>query len=109
PATLFERIDRALAPLLGKLKLTELEEDKEHQDLSFLSGEAGFEKPALSRFIIAHKLAKLQIQAEFWFVLLGGSFYEYDREQSIEQQFEAVLKGLSALDGTAVLKALIRG
>ena len=54
PPTLFEKIRAAAEPLLEGLKVSELEEDKEdqdlseednrHQDLSFLSGETGFEK-----------------------------------------------------------------
>src|SRR4030095_12292739 len=32
PPTLFEKVAQALAPLLGDVKIEELEEDKEHQD-----------------------------------------------------------------------------
>ena len=109
PPTLFEKIEQALAPLLEGLKVEELEEDKEHQDLSFLSGETGFDKNVLARFVLAHKLAQQGIQAEFWFVLLGGSFYEYTENQSLTEQLPAVLDALPSLDAAAVRKALIRG
>jgi hypothetical protein len=109
PPTLFEKIAQALAPLLGDLKVEELEEDKEHQDLSFLSGETGFEKHVLARFVLAHKLAGQGMRAEFWFVLLGGSFYEYAENQSLAEQLPTVLEALPALDAAAVRKSLVRG
>jgi hypothetical protein len=107
PPSLFERIGRELPPLMGDLKVQQLEEDKEHQDLTFLSGETGFEKPTLARFVLAHKLPELQ--AEFWFVILGGSFYEFSEDQSLKEQLEEILKALSSLDATTVRKALTRG
>src|SRR5205085_11661730 len=58
PLTMFDEIERALAPFLEGLSMEELEEDKEHQDLSFLSGEAGVEESILARFLIAHKPAQ---------------------------------------------------
>ena len=121
--TLFERIGAALAPLLEGLKVEELEEDKEHQDLTFLSGETGFDKPTLARFVLAHRLAQQSIRAdfltgrlaqqgiraEFWFVLLGGSFYQFTEDQSLKEQLAAVLDALPSLDAGAVRKALNRG
>ncbi len=109
PPTLFDRIGRALPPLPEGLKVEDLEENQRHQDLSFLSGETGFEKEVLARFVMAHKLAEQGIRAEFWFALLGGSFYEYTEDQSLEEQLEVVLDALPSLDAAAVRKALIRG
>jgi len=65
PSPLFENIGLVLQPLLENLKVEELEEDKEHQDLSFLFGDTGFEKPTLARFVLAHRLAQQGIRAEF--------------------------------------------
>src|SRR5262245_10459764 len=65
PPTLFEKIGRTLEPLIAGLKIVELEEDAEHQDLSFLSGETGFEKNDLARFVMAHRLATPKLRAEF--------------------------------------------
>ncbi len=109
PPTLFEKIERELASLLEDLNVNELEEDEHHQDLTFLSGEIGIEKSSLARFVLAHKLTKQGIQAEFWFVLLGGSFYQFTENQSLEEQLAGVLEALSSLDATAVRKALTRG
>ena len=108
PPTLFEKIGRALVPLLDGLKVEALEEDKEHQDLSFLSGETGFEKHILARFVIAHNLAQHGIQPEFWFALLGGSFFGFDENKSLEEQAAAILDSLSSLDAAAVRKSLNR-
>lgn len=108
PPTLFEKIGRELAPLLEGLRVEELEEDKQHQNLSFLSGKTGFEKNLLVRFVMAHKLAQHCIQAEFWFALLGGSFFQFVENQSLKEQVAALLDSLSSLDAAAVRKALIR-
>lgn len=108
PLTLFEKIGRALAPLLEGLKVEELEEDKEHQDLSFLSGETGFEKNILARFVMAHKLAGHSLRPEFWFSLLGGSFFQFAENKSLEEQLAAILDSLSSLDSATVRKTLTR-
>ena len=55
PPTLFEKVGRALTPLLGKLRVADLEEDARHQDVSFLSGETGFERTVVSRFVMARR------------------------------------------------------
>ena len=108
PPTLFEKIGRELAPLLEGLRVEELEEDKQHQNLSFLSGKTGFEKNLLARFVMAHRLAQHCIQAEFWFALLGGSFFQFVENQSLKEQVAALLDSLSSLDAAAARKALIR-
>lgn len=105
----FERMARTLQPLLEKgLTFVDLEQDDEHDDISFLSGETGIKESRIARFVIAHKLATQSIQAEFWFALLGGSFYQYAENQSLKNQLAAVLDSLSSLDAIAVRKALTR-
>lgn len=108
PASLFEKLGRALEPLHKGLKVEELEEDEEHQDLSFLAGETGFEKNDLVRFVLAHLLARHAIQPEFWFALLGGSFYQFTENQSLKVQLAGTLDALPSLDAAAVRKALTR-
>ena len=109
PMSLFERIARDLAPVLGELKVVELEEDKEHQDLTFLAGETGFGRPDLARFVLAHRLARKELPAEFWFVLLGSSFYQFAENRSLAEQLPGVVNALPGLDATAVRRALVRG
>jgi hypothetical protein len=109
PLPLFDKIRRDLAPLLEDLRAEDLEENQEHQDLTFLSSETGFTKDTLARFVLAHKLVQQGIQAEFWFVLLGSSFYEYTEERSLAEQLAAILEALPSLNAIAVRKALIRG
>ena len=106
PPTLFERIEAAVEPLLGRVSVEELEENQAHQDLTFLAGETGFEKRVLARFVLAHGLARLGIDREFWFALLGGSFFEFNEKESLNENLEAVSDALPALDATAVRKAL---
>lgn len=109
PTPLFEKLGLVLEPLLEGLRVEELEEDQEHQDLSFLFGDTGFEKATLARFVLAHRLAQQGVRAEFWFVLLGSSFYQFSENQSLKEQFAAVLDALSSIDAAAVRKALARG
>lgn len=106
PPTLFERISSALEPLLGRVRLEELEEDKKHQDLTFLQGETGFEKRVLARFVLAHDLALRGIQKEFWFALLGGAFFDYADDASLKENLARLSRALPTLDARAVRKAL---
>jgi peptidoglycan hydrolase-like protein with peptidoglycan-binding domain len=108
PLSLFEKIGRELPPLLDGVRVEDLEEDKEHQDLSFLAGETGFEKRDLARFALAHRLARQGIQPEFWFALLDGSFYQFTENRCLKEQLSAILDSLSSLDAAAVGKALTR-
>ncbi|MBC7900712.1 MAG: hypothetical protein H7070_11745, partial [Saprospiraceae bacterium] len=105
---LFEKIQREIRPLLEKLKVEELEEDEKHQDLSFLAGETRFEKDVLARFVLAHKLAEQAVKPEFWFAVLGGSFYEYAEDQSVADRLNTILDRLASLDAGAVGRALSR-
>ena len=106
PPTLFERISSAVEPLLGRVSVEELEENQEHQDLTFLAGETSFEKRVLARFVLAHGLARLGIDREFWFALLGGSFFEFAETESLKENLATVSAALPTLDATAVRKAL---
>ncbi len=91
------------------MPVEDLEENQEHQDITFLAGETGFAKEILARYVLAHKLVPQGIQAQFWFVLLGSSFYEYAEEKSLADQLAAILENLPSLDAIAVRKALTRG
>jgi hypothetical protein len=73
------------------LKIFRILESPEHQDLTFLAGETGLEKPLLARFAIAHQLAAQAIQPQFWFAILGGSFYQYIDNQSLALQLIPLL------------------
>ena len=108
PPTLFEKVTQALEPLLEGLKVEELEEDKQHQDLSFLSGETGFEKSVLARFAMAHKLAQQGIRPEFWFALLGGAFFQFAENKTLKEQLVGILDSLPSLNATSVRKSLTR-
>lgn len=108
PLSRFENIERELKPLRDNLKVEDLEEDKEHQDLSFLCGETGIKKRDLARYALAHRLAQPGLQAEFWFALLGRTFSQFDESRSLKEQVSEILDSLSSLDAAAVGKALTR-
>lgn len=108
PPALFDRIGGAVEPLLGKVKVQELEENQEYQDLTFLSGEAGFDRRDVARFVLAHHLARQGVEKEFWFALLGGSFFEYVETESVTENLATVSALLPNLDAAGVRKALAR-
>ncbi len=109
PPALFEKIRADLEPVLEGLKVADLEENEQHQDLTFLTGETGFEKSVLARFAIAHRLAQPNLPPEFWFALLGGSSFQFSETQSLAAQTAAILDSLPSLNAAAVRKALTRG
>ncbi len=105
----FDAIARALEPLLDGATIPELEEDAAHQHVSFLAGETGLDKTLLARFILAHRLRTKALPAEFWFVLLGGAFFEWTDGNTVAEQLAAVSRSLASVDASAVRKALARG
>ncbi|HVF24172.1 MAG TPA: hypothetical protein VM941_13880, partial [Pyrinomonadaceae bacterium] len=110
PTPLFEKIERALKPLLGELTIEQLDENRENQDISFLAGETGFEKDALARFVLAHRMKTRELPPQFWFVLLrSDAAFKFEPEQNLDQQARAVLERLPALDAAAVRKAIGHG
>ena len=109
PPSRFGAIGRALEPLLGSITLVEPEEDAKHKDVSFLTGETGFDRTLVARFILAHRLAQKDLPAEFWFVLLGGAFFQWIEGTTVTVQLAAVSHSFALLDGAAVQKSLARG
>lgn len=108
PPTLFERLEAAVEPLRGQVTFGELEEDRKLHDLSFLSGETGFDRRTLARFGLAHRLARHGLEPEFWFALLGGSLFEYIETDSLAQHHERIAAALPAVDARAAGKAIVR-
>lgn len=106
--SLFETIDASVRPLLGKLTVPELDESREHQDLTFLEGETGIAKAALARFALASRMVQEGLPAEFWFALLGGSIFQYAEGVSLQEQQRLVTESLPSIDAIAVRKALNR-
>lgn len=106
PPSLFTRITSTLAPLLGGLAAAELEEDAEHQDLSFLAAETGLPAHSLARFALAHRLRRDELPPEFWFALLRPSVFTWNEDRSVAEQLVELEASFPALDETAVRKAL---
>ena len=106
PPALFDRIARALPPLLGDVAPGALEETGDHQDLSFLAGRTGFAKADLARFVQAAALAPQAAAPEFWFALLGGPDFAYEEGKSLAAQRAALLAKLPPVDADAAAKAL---
>lgn len=106
PPALFEEIGAALPPLTETVNVEELEEDEKNKDLTFLSGETGFEKRDLARYVLAQLLTRQGVQAEFWFALLGGGLFEYKEEKSLKEQLAKFIERVSAVEEASVRKAI---
>lgn len=104
--SLFQRIEKALATLRGDLPVAELDEDGEHQDITFLSGETGLSTEVLARFILAHRLAQENLPAEFWFAVLNRQVFRYAASQSLTEQLPQVQKNLLRPTAAAVRNTL---
>ena len=107
PPSLFDRIRAAVEPHLGRLKTADLEENNEHQDITFLAGETGFEFGILVRFVLAHKLALHGMSPVFWFALLGGDLLQRTNDPTLGGQLQMVLDALPTFDATTVRKKLL--
>lgn len=107
PPSLFERIARSLRPLLGEVRIDELEENADHQDLSFIAGETRFDINAVARWVLAHRFEAEKLEPEFWFALLGGSFFRFQTDKSVAEQFQKLLNSLASIDDTTVRKSLV--
>ena len=107
PLSEFERIQLSVTPLLSDIPITNLDESEKHQDVTFLSGETGYSKEQIQNFIQAHYFeAASKIDAPFWYVVLGISFYKNVRYNNLEQQRNQITEKLSQLDEKGIRKAL---
>src|SRR5436305_4952657 len=101
-------ISQLVAPLLEGMRVENLTEDSEHQDLTFLAGDTGLSKATLTRVVLAHQLAQKLPPRELWFALLSGGVFRIYETQDLEAQPEANLSSLSTLDAATVQNALAR-
>ena len=70
--SLFDRLLRLVQPLLAgqNVTLEQLDDNEQLPDIAFLAGETGVEWGLLVEFVLAHRLAREGLPAEFWFALL---------------------------------------
>lgn len=109
PPSLYERIGEAVAPLLGDVKLTDLEQDEEHQDIAFLAGETGFDERDLRRYVLAERMRKLDIDPEFWFVVLARLLPDGGSAISLQDALIAARRAIPDLDEGGARAALAHG
>jgi len=67
---------------LQGFQIKELEEDKEHQDLTFLTGETAMKKMILPASYWRISSDKKRVPPEFWFATLGSSFYQFSADKA---------------------------
>ncbi len=107
PLSEFELIRLAALPLLSGVAITQLDETDKHHDITFLSGETGYSIDQIQHFVQAHYFeSDSKIQAPFWYVVLGVSFYEDVAYSNLEEQRQQIIERLSQLDERGIRKAL---
>lgn len=107
PLSEFELIRLSISPLLSDIAITQLDETDENQDISFISGETGYSYSQIQHFVQAHYFeADSKIEAPFWYVLLGISFYQDIVFNNLRQQRQQIIERLTQLDEQGIGKAL---
>lgn len=104
----FDRILRLVQPLIEgqDAPINTLEENEKFRDISFLAGETDIARDRLTEFVIAHRLIREGLPAEFWFALLrtgvvGQPLPPATGWSSLDRAAQAVLaKGFSAAPAT---------
>jgi|GEM_PF-402301 len=106
PASEFDLILNTISPLLDDLKITELDESRDQNDIRFLSGKTGYSDAQIRHFVQAHSFeADSKIGAPFWYVVLGVSFYEDVAFKNLGEQRQQITERLSQLNEQGIRKA----
>ena len=116
----FASLPATAAPLLGPLRPAELEESKEHADISFLTGETGISQQHLAFWAVAARLsATSELPAELFYGLfragvpadanvavLASSTQGVDLEANAQRLLQGVLS-TSAASVTAAVQSVV--
>ncbi len=88
----FDTLMAYLRPLLSDLQPSDLEENDKLQDITFLTGETGWEREKIQRFALSHRLERqTKLQAEFWYALLAMPMFSALKGQSLAAISDDVL------------------
>jgi|GEM_PF-475368 len=103
----FETINALIQPLLEGIAIEAVNENEEHKDFSFLSGETGFDKDKIIRFALSHRLSgQSEIDAEFWYAVSSGSFYadlsKTFQDENLDSNLPKIITALFGVTATAV-------
>ncbi len=107
PLSEFDLLQRAIIPLLSEVDVLKLDESEIHRDITFLKGETGYSNDQVNNFIQAHHFEKnSNIDVEFWYVVLGISFYESTGYKNLEEQRQQIIERLNQLQEHGIRKAM---
>jgi hypothetical protein len=89
-ATEWRRVTTAVEPLLGRVAWTDLAEDDEHRDVTFLAGETGFDPAILTAAVLARRLGDAtQLEPQlFYAVLVEGVLANATRWASLTPRLQ---------------------
>jgi hypothetical protein len=88
-----ERMVRDVTPLLQDVRLENLQEDKEHQDITFLNKETGWPAEALEMVVMAFRVGSLaKVDPAFFYALLRRqSLFKINLASAVQAHFAITL------------------
>ncbi len=88
-----ERLVRDITPLLQDVRLENLQEDKEHQDITFLNKETGWPAEALEMVVVAFRIGRLsKVDPAFFYALLRRqSLFKVSLASAVQAHFSVTL------------------
>jgi hypothetical protein len=101
----FETLTNTLMPLLEEMSPLELREDEQFQDISFLAGESGYSKLAISTWIICHRLADKTVHEQT--PLEPAVFFGFMRQEQPVLSFDALVEELKNPERITLLEEKI--
>ena len=89
----FEQIQTQLQPLLQGVAVPDLQEDQQHQDITFLSHETGWPSATLELFVVAFRMSALsKIDPSFFYALLReNTLFKLNLASALQARFTVTL------------------
>ncbi len=88
-----ERLVRDVTPLLQDVRLENLQEDQQHQDITFLNKETGWPAEALEMVVVAFRIGQLsKVDPAFFYALLRRqSLFKVSLASAVQAHFTVTL------------------
>src|ERR1044072_9347726 len=107
PLSEYERLARLLQPLHEGLSPADLEEDKEHRDISFFKGETRWDQDKLTRYVLAHRFSRQSpVPPPFWYAVLKSSVFLEVSGESVAEKSGNIVKLLPSISESSVRESL---
>lgn len=110
PLSEYDQLLQLLMEQPGNISPSQLEEDEEHRDISFLAGRTGWDKNKLFGFALAHRLKdKSKIDAPFWYTVLSRLSLPEIVANNLNEKMERSIDQLSTVSEESIAQWLSAG